>query len=343
MTWRKTAPAIAAALLASCCGVRPALAGAFRRILFEHKVPLGEEAPSVAIEGETAVFADGSEVKFIDLRTGKVKETASVCPPGAKPKGHAWTKILGMVDGRVYACTRLFTDVAGHAMPGGGMARVGGGIEPGKVQFVEVVPGGAASSILNLPPDAEVADRLLGKSLVYVHRGALHIAPLDGKNERKFKLKGTPIWRPQVRGRDVIGKCDGSAYFYRAGDAAPREITYRGTGLDVLIGAPNAWGFIERTSDSIVVAAQKHVVCCDLDGKPRWKFRSRGRLGIGPEDEILLIGHSMLNGQSSIMRLAPEDGKILWRRCLAPVAMYVGGGATGAGVASDAVSTRRDS
>ena len=329
MLRNKLSVTIAVGILACC--TRPALGGAYRRVLFEHDVPLGEEAPSVVIEGQTAAFADGGEIKFIDLRTGQVKDTVSVNPGGAKPKGLAWAKVLGMVDGRAYACIRHFTDPAGHAPPGGNMARVGGGIEPGKFQFVEVTIKGGASSILNLPPDAEVADRLLEKNLVYTHRGELHIVPLDGKNEQKFKLKGTPIWRPQVRGRDVIGKCDGSAYFYRVGDAAPKEITYRGTGLDVLIGASTAWGFIERTDDSIIVSAQKHTVCCDLDGKLRWKMRHRGRVAVGPKDEILLIGHSILNGQGSIMRLAPEDGEIIWRRCLAPVAMYVGGGSTGQG------------
>jgi putative pyrroloquinoline-quinone binding quinoprotein len=317
--------AIAAGLLICC--VQPALCGTFRRTLFEHTVALGEEAPSVAVEGRTAVFADGANIKFVDLSTGKVKKTVPVKPAGAKGKGLAWTKILGIVDGRVYACIRHFSYPEGHAKPGGKWARVGGGVEPGSYQFVEVTAGGTATVILKLPPDAQVADRLLEKNLVYVRRGALHVIPLDGKSEQKFKLKNRPIWRPQVRGKDLIGRCDGSVYFYRAGDAAPKEIPCRGTGLDILIGASIRWVSVERTRDSIIVAAQKYVACCDLDGKLRWKLRRRGHIAIGPKEEILLIGLSVLDGRGSIMRLAAKDGKVVWRRCLAPIGIYAGGGA----------------
>jgi hypothetical protein len=85
-------------LVALAHGVSVSGEGTFLRVLFEAAVPLGEEAPTVAVQGNLVAFGAGHELKVFDVRRQEMIRVQSLVP-GAL---------------RVYFVCSVFTVTAGY-------------------------------------------------------------------------------------------------------------------------------------------------------------------------------------------------------------------------------------
>ena len=80
----------------------------FRRIAFEEKVPLGEEAPFFATDGHLVAFGSGPKVRVVDVRTGETVHKRSLELGDGRRPGRYKVRVLGIVNRVVYACVRHF-------------------------------------------------------------------------------------------------------------------------------------------------------------------------------------------------------------------------------------------
>jgi len=287
-----------------------------KRVLFEFEVPIGEEAPWVAVEGNTAAFPAGKEIRFVDVRTGKVTATRTAIPKTTKPKGQIETRVLGMVDGCAYAMVRYYTD-PDRPDPAGEVG-VLGWAHAGWQEIVAVKQDSEDSRhIGDVFPSARVADRLFGTSVVCLDGKTLRILPVKaGGEEKKLELDESTPDRPLVRNGVILGATGRSVYRYRPGDADVQLVPFRGTALEQFAGHSETIS-LGASGDLLVVSAiGSEVVCCDSAGKLRWKSSFGGTVLTGTAGEIVVVGSKAFSGHDLVIRFDPHDGRVLWRRCI---------------------------
>jgi hypothetical protein len=123
----------------------------FRRVLFEAAVPLGEEAPPVAVQSNLVAFGAGHEIKVFDVLQQEVIFARSLVPGATSPSLAYETHPLGIFGNTVYAYVRHFTD-PDRLDPGGKVGAVGcgGGGDPGSTKLWLSVSGKRRSNQLRI-------------------------------------------------------------------------------------------------------------------------------------------------------------------------------------------------
>jgi len=248
------------------------------------------------------------------LVTGETVHKRSLELGDGRRPGRYKARVLGIVNGVVYACVRHFAGPPPAAL-GRGQMRVSHGPEPGHLELIAfAMDDPALKSIGPLPNTAGVADRLLGTRLVYTEGRTLNVLPLDGGERRSFALPADAILRPRTGRGEVFGLFEGGAYVYRPGQPDLVTVAFRDTPLETFTKEDS----IAKAGDLLVAALGGEVVACDLAGKLRWKVPIGGWVATGPGGEICAFGERVRRGWGMIYRLAREDGRIMWKAYLPP-------------------------
>ncbi|MHC4248095.1 MAG: hypothetical protein ACYS9X_03110, partial [Planctomycetota bacterium] len=286
--------------------------------VFEFPVPLGEEAPMVAAQGDLVAFGAGHEVKVVDARTGSVTFKQSLVPGAEEASLASEARVLGLLNGTVIACVGHFTD-PDRLDPGGQWGRVGGGPEPGEFEVVAVdIKTAKTRPIARLPSGVTLAEGLLGTALVYTEERALHLVSLVTGATREFALPGEPLLRPVVRDGQLLGRYEGGAYILAAADGEPRFISFKDTALARLSYGDS----LVKCGDLLVGCVAGKVVACELDGRLRWRIPIFASVIAGGQDDLFALRWGTF--WPVICRLDPRDGNVVWKACVSPRESCVG-------------------
>ncbi len=281
----------------------------FRRVLFEASVPLGEEAPHVAAQGNLVAFGAGHEIKVFDVRRQNVTFTCSLVPGAQGPSLAYEARVLGIFENTVYACVRHFADPE-RLDPGGKWGRVGGGAEPGEFKVVAVRIGEKeVRPIAPLGSEVTLAEGLLGTSLPFVDGNSLSLLSLENGTIRTMTLPGPAVDRPVVRDGQLVGRYEGGAYLLTANQAAPRCVSFADTPLERL-EETDAFAIC---GDLLVGILGDEVVACDRDRRLRWRVPI-GAGEIAGSLESVLVFRQGLNDWPTLCGLDPRNGAPTWRR-----------------------------
>jgi len=295
-------------LLVSALGVGSSTAAAeFKRIRFDFEVPLGEEAPGIAVDGHRVAFASGATVRVVDARTGESEFERSAVPEGIRAPASPWVQVLGLSGDAVYARVFLFDD-PDRPDPAGGEAVIGGGPEQGRLFIVRVARDAPSEVVLELPHAAMTADRLLDSSLVYAGGSRLHVHPLEGQGQPlSFGLGDELRQRPQVRAGLVLGIGYRALHIYSRGANELQHIKYLGTPLASVSEIDDG---LHLADGYVLVYTGRRLLCYEPAGDLRFSL-NRGSSTMAGDREIVC----MLWG-TTVMATGARDGRPLWRRNL---------------------------
>jgi hypothetical protein len=285
----------------------------FRRVLFESAVPLGEEAPTVAMQGDRVAFGAGHEIKVFDVRRQEMIFTQSLVPGALSPSLAYEARVLGIFSNTVYACVRHFAD-PDRLDPGGKWGAVGGGADPGEFEVVAVRIGEKEiRPIAHLAAEVTLAEGLRGTTLPFVEGDSLRLLSLETGAIRDLSLPGPAINRPVVKDGELVGRYEGGAYVLGASDAALRCIPFANTPLAQLAEqAPFA-----KCGDLLVGFVENQVVACGLDGQLRWRTPIIAGEITGSREHVLILRPGV-DEWPTLCRLDPKNGVLTWRRPVSP-------------------------
>jgi HEAT repeat protein len=294
-------------LMLSALGASSSAAGAeFKRVRFDFKVPLGQEAPGMAVDGHRVAFASGETVRVVDARTGELIFERSAMPKGVVAASSPWVQVLGLVGDAVYARVFLYDD-PDRPDPGGGWAMVGGGPEDGRLCIVRLSADEPARVVLELPHTAMTADRLLDSALVYTNGAHLYLHPLEGDEpSTSFNLRDELPERPRVRGNMVLGVGLSALHIYSDENKKLERINYLGTPL-----ASQSENCEFRLAHGYVLAhTGRRLLCYETSGELRFSRKSYYAIPTGDREIVCMLVANTVVGMDA------RDGSLLWKQRL---------------------------
>ncbi|MEI6211307.1 MAG: PQQ-binding-like beta-propeller repeat protein, partial [bacterium] len=286
----------------------------FRRVLLEAAVPIGEEAPPIAVQGNLVAFGAGHEIKVFDVRRQEMIFTQSLVPGALSPSLAYESRVLGLFSNTVYACVRHFAD-PDRLDPGGKAGAVGcGGGDPGEFEVVAVRIGAKEiRSIAHLGAETTLAEGLLGTALPFVEGDSLRLLSLETGALRTMTLPGPAVNRPVVKDGELVGRYEGGVYMLSTNEATPRLLSFANTPLAQLAeDAPFA-----KCGDLLVGFVENQVVACGLDGRLRWRTPILAGEITGSREQVLILRPGV-EEWPTLCRLDPQNGALTWRRPVSP-------------------------
>jgi len=283
----------------------------FRRILFEYSVPLAENAPAVAADGQRIAYADGTHIHIVKLPEGK-KITSIDIPFNPQDRKGAQADVIGIIKDNVFVRLRYF-DYKDRPDPDGSTALICGG-QSGIYHIIKLNTIQKTSDIIcRIPYTSWFAEKLYNNHLVFTVRNKLYLIPFEKGGKRcAFSLDSEAERRPKITGDRIAVVCRGHLCICMPETGHVDSIPYTNTFFVPFAENKDlAYAVLE---DTVVFAHKEEIIACDFRGKLKWRISREDIYPVaGTRNELCGASCTLFCG------ISPDNGTITWRRPMGPV------------------------